>query len=288
MGLRIIPFGYTIRNGKTVIQEAEAKIVNEIFALYAEGKTLKDIADYLTESKIVFHEDKVTWNKNKVNRIIENEKYMGTDIYPSVISEAIFNRAKVAKNKKSCKQEKQSQEIEYLRSICICDKCIGRYRRINTWGTREKWLCSNGCSCQTYIDDSILENAVIDALNTVIREPDRLDVVTNSQFQPTNLAVREENELIRLLEQQQIDFKTVSTCILKGAAVRFDCCEYDNGEITAELKTELSELTPMEHLDYRTMKKYIKQVIINPDGLIRTVFINDARITMNGGAEDAS
>ena len=78
--------------------------------------------------------------RHKINRIIENEKYIGTEIYPRIISETLFRQAKEVKKKKSCKQEKQSKEIELLRSLCICGECGNRYKRINTWGSREKWL----------------------------------------------------------------------------------------------------------------------------------------------------
>ena len=118
----------------------------------------------------------------------------------------------------------------------------------------------------------------------VIRNPGLLNVVADSRYMPTIDVTKEENELIRLLEQPKLKFSIVAKCILQGAKVRFDCCDYDNRELTEELK---DEITLIDKIDYKVMKEYIKQIIIQPDGRITTVFINNAKIT-NGGAENAS
>ena len=49
---RFIPYGYTIREGRTVIEHSEAEIIREIFDAYIKGASLKDIAESLTQRKI--------------------------------------------------------------------------------------------------------------------------------------------------------------------------------------------------------------------------------------------
>lgn len=284
MAIRTTLYGYQVKNGKTVIHSEESEVVKKVFSLYVEGKTLNSIASMLTEEKVVYFQEKVKWNKNTINRMIENEKYMGNEVYPTIISASLFNQVKTVKEKKSCKQETHTPEVELFREISVCGKCGSRFKRVNTWGTREKWMCSKGCDCSVYIDDTILEDAVVRNLSMVIRNTNLLSVVADSQYMPTIDVTKEENELIRLLEQPKLNFSAVAKCILQGAKVRFDCCEFDNGELTEELKEELSLINK---IDYKVMKEYIKQIIIQPDGRITTVFINKAKIT-NGGAENAS
>ena len=284
MAIRTTLYGYQVENGRTILHTEEANIVKRVFSLYIEGKTLNNIASMLTEEKVVYFQDEVKWNKNTINRMIENEKYMGNEIYPMIISPSLFNQAKTVKERKSCKQETHTPEVELFREITVCGKCGSRYKRVNTWGTREKWMCSKGCKCSIYIDDAILEDAVTSNLNMVITNPELIDVVADSQYIPTIDVTKEENELIRLLEQPKLKFSSVAKCILQGAKVRFDCCDYDNGELTEELKDEISSI---DKIDYRIMKEYIKQIRVQPDGRITTVFINNAKIT-NGGAENAS
>ena len=284
MAIRTTLYGYQVKNGKTVIHNEESEVVKKVFSLYVEGKTLNSIASMLTDENVAYFQDEVKWNKNTINRMIENEKYMGNEVYPKIISPSLFNQAKTVKEKKSCKQETHTPEVELFREISVCGKCGSRYKRVNTWGTREKWMCSKGCKCSVYIDDKILEDAVTSNLNMVITNPELIDVVADSQYIPTIDVTKEENELIRLLEQPKLKFSSVAKCILQGAKVRFDCCDYDNGELTEELK---DEITLVNKIDYRVMKEYIKQIVIQPDGRIITVFINNAKIT-NGGAENAS
>lgn len=284
MAIRTTLYGYQVKNGKTVIHNGESDVVKKVFSLYIEGKTLNSIASMLTEENVAYFQDEVKWNKNTINRMLENEKYMGNDIYPMIISPSIFNQAKVVKDRKSCKQETHTPEVELFRKITVCGKCGSRFKRVNTWGSREKWMCSKGCQCSIYIDDAILEDAVTSNLNMVITNSDLLDVVADSHYIPTIDVTKEENELIRLLEQPKLNFSSVAKCILQGAKVRYDCCDYDNGELTEELK---DKITLVNKIDYRVMKEYIKQIIIQPDGRITTVFINNAKIT-NGGAENAS
>ena len=46
--IRYLPFGYTIRNGQTVIDQQEAETVRGIFTAYIHGASLKEIAEDLT------------------------------------------------------------------------------------------------------------------------------------------------------------------------------------------------------------------------------------------------
>ena len=49
--IRYIPYGYTMRNGRTVIAQDEAAVIREIFSAYINGASLQSIAELLTESR---------------------------------------------------------------------------------------------------------------------------------------------------------------------------------------------------------------------------------------------
>ena len=85
MAIRTTLYGYQVKNGKTVIHNEESEVVKKVFSLYVEGETLNSIASMLTEEKVVYFQDEVKWNKNTINRMLENEKYMGNEIYPMII-----------------------------------------------------------------------------------------------------------------------------------------------------------------------------------------------------------
>lgn len=66
---RFIPYGYTIREGRTVIEHTEAEIIREIFDEYIKGASLKEIAESLTQRKIPYTEKTDTWDKARIARI---------------------------------------------------------------------------------------------------------------------------------------------------------------------------------------------------------------------------
>ena len=45
--IRYIPYGYTMRNGRTVIAQDEATVIREIFSAYINGASLQSIAELL-------------------------------------------------------------------------------------------------------------------------------------------------------------------------------------------------------------------------------------------------
>lgn len=96
---RIIPFGYCMKNGEITTEPNEVYAVAEIFGEYLEGKSLLQIAKLMESEKIRYNSDSDHWNKNMVKRIIENEKYLGTDKYPQLIDEDIFRQAIILYNK---------------------------------------------------------------------------------------------------------------------------------------------------------------------------------------------
>ena len=286
--LRTIPYGYVVRFGKVEIHPVEAKIVQYIFSLYIQGHTMKHIAEDLIERKIVYFQNEVRWNKNSIKRIIENVKYIGDTAYPMIVSADVFRVANEKRIEKAGEKTELSPTVACFKEICVCGQCGIRYKRINTWGSKEKWMCASGCKTLRYIDDQCLEKAVLQATNTVIKNPERLKSTTYSAYIPTKEVLREENELLRLLEQPRISFAAASKSILCGAAIRFECCEYDRGEMTAALQEAVAAFSTTDELNLDFVKRFVRQIKIYPNGKLTVVFFNGAEITTIGGTDDGS
>ena len=101
-------------NGKYALNAREAEAVRKIFADYIGGKSLKTIA---AEMQIPYNTGKAVWNKNMVCRVLENQKYIGENGYPQIISAEDFEQAayiKVERNtyrKPAPQDEPQQAEI---------------------------------------------------------------------------------------------------------------------------------------------------------------------------------
>lgn len=109
-----------------------APIVKEIFTRYADGKTIKQITDYLNEKNILtIRGGKMTINI--VQRMLSNRRYIGEYKFrdtiiehgiPALIDDDLFERVqkRLAKNKKAPARHKA--EDDYILTLKLfCGKC---------------------------------------------------------------------------------------------------------------------------------------------------------------------
>lgn len=102
----MITFGYKIENGKIVVAEEEAAAVKKIFSEYIAGKGLKAIADALNLKKVIYYNGDSVWSKNKVDRNLANEKYIGSEGYPPILTTEDFGQAQEKKRQRDSKKGK--------------------------------------------------------------------------------------------------------------------------------------------------------------------------------------
>lgn len=179
---RFIPYGYTIRDGQTVIDHNEADIIRYIFDEYIKGASLKELADDLTQRKVPYTEKTDVWDKARIARIIDNAKYLGNDEYDPIIDEDTFEyavNAKTARQRNTV--EKECEGIALLRNRVKCEKCGSlMVRRIcSKRNIKESWTCTNDeCGYQVRISDgdlllkiTLLMNRIINNTELMIPHP---------------------------------------------------------------------------------------------------------------------
>ena len=67
---RYMPFGYEIADGEIRVIEREVEVVRNIFSLYVQGESLKNIQERLNVVGISYASDGRNWDKNMVKRIL--------------------------------------------------------------------------------------------------------------------------------------------------------------------------------------------------------------------------
>ena len=197
---RFIPYGYTVRDGHTVIEHREADIVKEIFLEYITGASLQNIADALTERRVPYTEKTDVWDKARIARIIENGKYIGMGDYDPIIDEETFDRAsacKVARQKNAI--ERESEAIMLIRDRMKCAKCgwpmLRHYNQKQP--IKESWLCTNkDCKCRVRISDGNLLSTCTLLMNRIIENAELLI--------PKEFGKRSDSPTVHKL-QQEID-----------------------------------------------------------------------------------
>ena len=175
---RFIPYGYTLREGRTVIEHTEAEIIREIFDEYIKGASLKDIAENLTQRRIPYTEKTDVWDKARIARIIDNAKYIGDEEYDPIIDEDTYEGAvsmKAARQRNTV--QKECEGIALLRNRVKCEDCGSpMVRRIcSKRHVKESWTCQNAeCGKRLRISDGDLLQKITILMNRIIENSELL------------------------------------------------------------------------------------------------------------------
>lgn len=217
-----------------------------------------------------------------VKRIIENEKYLGTDKYPQLIDESIFRQANEKQERKATTLNLISDDLREIRSRTYCAECGGKvFRKTNGKG-REYWNCEPpGCFKFEYrMTDQMIMGAVITVLNSVAANPSLIECGGEvSTYSPTSDIVRQQNEINQMTDVSHIDFERIKAEIFKLAEMKYDCCTYsDSPRETAEIKAVLKIHEQLNTLDIGLFKSCVSKILISHFCTIEVKFINGVRI----------
>ena len=279
---RVILFGYCMKNGEITTEPKEVYAVEEIFREYLNGSSFLQIAKLMESEKIRYSEDSDRWNKNMVKRIIENEKYLGTDKYPQIIDEDIFKRANEKRVQKATTLNLVCDDLQGIRKVTYCLECGEKLFRKTNGKRREYWNCGNpDCFKYEYrLTDQMIIGAVLTVLNTAIANPSLLEYGGEiSVYSPTVDVIRQQNEINRMTDSAQIDFDRVKAEIFRLAELKYDCCTYnDSPQKTAEIKALLENHEQLNTLDIGLFKACVSRICISHFCTVEVELINGVRI----------
>lgn len=279
---RVIPFGYCMKNGEITVDFTESKAVVKIFEEYLGGGSLLQIAKLMESEKIKYSEGSDKWNKNMVKRIIENEKYPGTDKYPKIISKTFFNQANEKRVSKATSVCVILEELQEIRNRTYCSECGHRLSRMGGNCRSEKWDCRNpDCYRLEYqLIDQMIIGAVLTVLNAAIANPNLIESNGKiSAYSPTADVIRKQNEISQMTDSAQIDFDRIKSEIFRLTEMKYDCCTYnDSPQKTAHLRSLLENHEQLNSLDIGLFKACISSVWISHFCTIKVEFINGVHI----------
>lgn len=279
---RVIPFGYCMKNGEITTDPKEVYAVAAIFSEYLNGRSLLQIAKHMESEKIRYTIDSEHWNKNMVKRIIENEKYLGTDKYPQIIDEDIFRQANEKRVRKATTLNLVCDDLQEIRKVTYCLECGEKLFRKNNGKGHEYWNCGNpDCFKYEYrLTDRMIIGAVLTVLNTAIANPSLLESGGEvSTYSPTADIIRQQNEINQMTDSIQMDFDRVKSEIFKLAEMKYDCCTYnDSPQKTKEIKALLENHEQLNTLDIGLFKSCVNRILISHFCTIEVELINGVRI----------
>ena len=197
-------------DGFPKIVEEEAKIVRQIYSWFLEGRTIRAIADSLTQQGIPTPRRKTKWSVSTVTSILTNEKYKGDallqktytadyltksvkknhgevpqyyieDSHPAIIDPETFELVQNEMKRRRPHRHQLHRNSPFTAKI-ICSDCGGFYGR-KVWHSNSKykkliWRCNHKyeqdmvCSTPNLTEEEI-EKAFIKAFNQVLGEKQR-------------------------------------------------------------------------------------------------------------------
>ena len=238
MKIRNIPFGYTMENGKIIVHPTESQTVKEIFNTYLDGRSLLKIAEKLNERQVEYMPEVAGWNKARLKRIVEDNRYIGSEGYPSIIEQRIYDKVQAVKaSRNTQKALDRTADIFRLQIPVLCEECgTSMYRKHDSRTTYgEKWVCKT-CGAVIKISDNDFLSAITECINYLIAKP----TIVQSEPTPTEPPVEVihlKNEIGRMLDSPVIEKETLKNRIFEYASLLYENLD------TTERMTEMIRAT---------------------------------------------
>ena len=117
---RTLPYGYQCCNGITVLHPQESEIVKRICESYLNGQSLLTIATWLNEEQIEYMPGVIGWNKARLKRIIEDERYLGKEPYPAILVEETYTAMQQIKEKRNTQKDTDRKTDIFQITVLPC------------------------------------------------------------------------------------------------------------------------------------------------------------------------
>lgn len=313
-----VPFGYFINAEQKLEPEpTTAPIVEEIFRMYNDGKTVKQIVDYLNSKNIRTRFDR-PMSINIVQYMLSNRKYIGEYRYrditiphgaPAIVDERLFEQVQelLKKNKKAPARHKA--EVDYLLTTHLfCGKCgaymvgesgTGRSKEVHRYYKcvhAKKHTCDKKSVRKEWIEDLAVRKAL-----EILDDERIIEYLIDTIY---SLQGEENPRLPRLKEQLADIEKRISNMvtaieqgiILESTKARLSELEQRKSELEITILQEQIKkpfltkeqirfgIEKFKSLDYST--KEGKPCLI--DGFINAIYLYDDKITFTFNYKDGT
>ena len=218
---RKTPFGYMIQNGETIICPVEADAVRSIFTHYLAGASYAKIAEEMSRGSIPYHQHTSKWNKHMVKRILENGKYLGTEVYPRLVSDDDFLAVQLQREDKTdyvpC-----PASLHPIREKAVCAVCGGRIIRDTKTHGKPRWVCADpNCGAIVRISDGAIQKRISERLHQLAEVPALLMPPPLPAAAPSSDALRIQNEINLCFNRADINADYMKALIFAVAAEQY-------------------------------------------------------------------
>jgi DNA invertase Pin-like site-specific DNA recombinase len=273
-------------DGAPQIVEAEAITVREIYALYLEGKTIRQIARTLIGQGIPTPSGGREWSVSTLRSILTNEKYSGNAILQKVFTVDFLSK-KTKINEGEVPQyyvenshpgiilpetyELVQAEMERRRALgkqltstdspfsckIVCGECLGFYGS-KVWHSKSKyrkhiWQCNRkygqDLRCNTpHITDEEIQRAFVAAFNLILGDKERYIQAFEALCAELTDTSFIDSEAAVLKQEREVVAKLMEGMIAENAQNAQDQAEYDKryNELVSRFEATRGRLEALE------------------------------------------
>lgn len=278
---RNILFGYQYQNGNITVNQNESKTVMRVYQAYRDGDSLMGIAGCLNHEMIEYMPGITGWNKARVKRMIEDERYLGNQTYPKIINTEMFQSIQKIKDEKNTQKAIDRQaDIFKINSPVICPVC-GSYmsrRHDIRRKCQDVWTCkSNDCRQIVGISDNDMIHQITALLNLAISQPSIISKPLSEEI-VTSMAVRKiENEIRNALDGHTINKDSLKEKMLECISAKYD--DIDSTEHISEmLKADFEQQSLLTEFSTKLFAKAVTEIHLSENGKVSLILINGQEI----------
>lgn len=281
MKIRSLLYGYQYQDGQIVVHLQEKATVERIFKSYLEGTSLLRIAEKLNWEQVEYMPGIINWNKARLMRLLEDERYLGTETYPPIIDNALLESVSLLKAKKSTQKHiDRKANIFNLGVPVLCSSCGNPMRRrYNCQRTPpERWYCQNEeCKKTIAISDDELLSSLTKLLNMLIDNPNAIKDSPHKNRKPCIEILRLENEIGQMLEDINPNKDVLKQKMLTCLSLKYK--EIDSAPyVTKHLKADFEKSSPLSAFSAELFKRTVKAVIFTANEKVCLILMNDQQI----------
>ena len=281
-----IPLGLKIVNREYTIDEDTAPIVRQMFAMYADGETVKDICAYATRSGLFSRPRRgcpsgSPITAHTVTNMMRNPKYIGTyhymdtvieDAFPALVSKTLFDRCQ-SRSKKRVTYTSKPDNMYLLTGKVFCAICGSYWTGESCHNKRDNvyryYVCNNrkdnlACSSQRIAKDR-LESLIVNATLDHVLTPDNIHAIARASVSQQQRSPDLLQSLLARREQIDASVSNLIGAIERGifaASVqdRLAQLEVERNTIDAEIAQERLALSAPS-LDEEMVEFYLGQFV---------------------------
>lgn len=282
MKKRNILFGYQYQDGVITTNPQEVAVIKRIFSEYQNSMSLLDIANHLNAEEVEYQPGVIGWNKSRIMRLIEDERYAGKDNFPAIIDEETRQAMlEIKAGKNTQNGTDRNSAIFHLDVPVICPVCgheMNRRHDSRFKKCQQRWICSNA-DCRTAIhkpDGTLLDDITV-LLNQVIVNPEMVQVPVEPAHEPSMQVRKIENEIARTLGTLDYGKDALRQKMLECVSLKYT--DIDFASYTAHrLKAALANTESLSTFSLPLFKRAVQCIHLDKNGMVAITLINNQTI----------